>query len=176
MQHLWSPLKAYHQTARKMVTKRSGSESKRPQRYIRFQVGKHQSLYKTNKPSKPQVAQESMLGFCNNTIHGGLSSISTTNGIIVELWSSAKERVLPKRIWRFPKMGVLPNHPFIDIICIINHPAIGVPPFMETPICLMDMEVGLSIVKSIASRHLAVSTHRVNPLVNMSHIGDHHPK
>ena len=50
-------------------------------------------------------------------------------------------------------MGVLPNHPFIDIISIINHPATGVPPFMETPICLMDMEVGLSIVKTIASRH-----------------------
>ena len=35
---------------------------------------------------------------------------------------------------RFPEIGVPPNHPFIDGFSIINHPAIGVPPFMETPI------------------------------------------
>jgi hypothetical protein len=31
-------------------------------------------------------------------------------------------------------MGVPPNHPFINRLSIINHPAIGVPPLMETPI------------------------------------------
>ena len=33
-------------------------------------------------------------------------------------------------------MGVALNHPFIDAFSIINQPAIGVPPFMETPIRL----------------------------------------
>ena len=37
-------------------------------------------------------------------------------------------------IWGFPEMGVPPSHPFIDGFSVINHPAIGAPPFMETPI------------------------------------------
>ena len=32
-------------------------------------------------------------------------------------------------VWRCPKIGVPPNHPWFSII---NHPAIGVRPFMET--------------------------------------------
>ena len=32
-------------------------------------------------------------------------------------------------IWWFPKIGVPPNHPFIDKFSIINPPAIGVAPF-----------------------------------------------
>ena len=36
-------------------------------------------------------------------------------------------------ISRFPKIGLPTNHPFIDGCSIINHPAIGVLPFMETP-------------------------------------------
>ena len=38
---------------------------------------------------------------------------------------------IPK--WWFPEMGVPPNHPFIDGFSMINHPAIGVSPFIETP-------------------------------------------
>jgi hypothetical protein len=34
---------------------------------------------------------------------------------------------------KFPGMGVPPDHPFIDEFSIINHPAIGVPPFQEDP-------------------------------------------
>jgi hypothetical protein len=37
-------------------------------------------------------------------------------------------------ILRFPEIGVPPNHPFIDGLSIINHPYLGYPPFMETPI------------------------------------------
>ena len=38
-------------------------------------------------------------------------------------------------IWRFPKMVVPLNHPFLfGIFHETNHPAIGIPPFMETPI------------------------------------------
>ena len=36
-------------------------------------------------------------------------------------------------IWRFPEIGVPPNHGF----SIINHPAIGDSPFMETPIFIV---------------------------------------
>ena len=36
----------------------------------------------------------------------------------------------------FLKRGVPPNHPFIDRFSIINHPAIGVPIFMETSMSL----------------------------------------
>jgi hypothetical protein len=41
----------------------------------------------------------------------------------------------PTIIWRFPEMGVPPVliH-FISGFSIINHPAIGIPPFMEPPI------------------------------------------
>ena len=35
-------------------------------------------------------------------------------------------------IWWFPKIGVPPNHPLG--VSLINHPALGVPPFMDTPI------------------------------------------
>ena len=45
--------------------------------------------------------------------------------------------VLPtlyKTIWWVPRIGVPPNHPFLDrIFHEINHPATGVPPFMEIP-------------------------------------------
>ena len=34
-------------------------------------------------------------------------------------------------------MMVPPNHPFIDGFSIINHPAIGVPPFQETGILVI---------------------------------------
>ena len=32
--------------------------------------------------------------------------------------------------------GTPSHHPFIDGFSLINHPAIGVPPFMETPILM----------------------------------------
>ena len=39
---------------------------------------------------------------------------------------------IPTTIWRFPGMGVPPNHPnFSGIFPNINHPAIGVAPLME---------------------------------------------
>ena len=39
------------------------------------------------------------------------------------------------QIWRFPEVGVPPNHPFdFGMFREINHPAIGVPPLMETSI------------------------------------------
>ena len=44
--------------------------------------------------------------------------------------------VLPTlyKTWRVPKIGVPPNHPFLDrIFHEINHPATGVPPFMKIP-------------------------------------------
>ena len=38
-----------------------------------------------------------------------------------------------RRKWGFPKIGVPPNHPFLDgIFPNKNHPAIGVPQFQET--------------------------------------------
>ena len=37
-------------------------------------------------------------------------------------------------IWGFPKIGVPPNHPFIDGFVLINHP-FWVSSFMETSIC-----------------------------------------
>ena len=38
-------------------------------------------------------------------------------------------------IWGVPEVGVPPNHPFIDgFSLLINHPAMGVPSFMEPPI------------------------------------------
>ena len=38
-------------------------------------------------------------------------------------------------IWRFLEIEAPPNHPFeIGIFHEMNHPAIGVAPFMETPI------------------------------------------
>jgi hypothetical protein len=37
--------------------------------------------------------------------------------------------------WRFPEMGVPLNHPFfLGMFHEINHPAMGLPPFMETPL------------------------------------------
>ena len=42
-------------------------------------------------------------------------------------------------IWRFPTIGVLPNHFFggnVPRCSLINHPASGVAPFMEAPILL----------------------------------------
>jgi len=36
-------------------------------------------------------------------------------------------------------MGVAPTHPFIDGLPIVNHPAIGIAPFMETPIWSWDV-------------------------------------
>ena len=38
-------------------------------------------------------------------------------------------------MWRFPSMGVPPNHPCIDGFSIINHPVLGTPMTMETSIC-----------------------------------------
>ena len=35
--------------------------------------------------------------------------------------------------WRFPEIGVLPNHPCIIGFSLVNHPAIGVPPFRKPP-------------------------------------------
>ena len=47
----------------------------------------------------------------------------------------ANSIVLPT--WRFPKMGVPPNHPFKNgIFHQKNLPAIGEPPFMENPISI----------------------------------------
>ena len=41
--------------------------------------------------------------------------------------------IWPRNMWRFPKIGVPPNHPFIDGFSLIGHPLLGVPPFWETP-------------------------------------------
>ena len=43
-------------------------------------------------------------------------------------------KILVLLIWRFPEIGVPPNHPFIVGFSFINHPYLGVPPFLETPI------------------------------------------
>ena len=61
-------------------------------------------------------------------------------------------RACPEKLyiimWRFPEMGVPPNHPFIDgIFHEINHPAIKEyhhfrkPPLVETMVCLMAGQV-----------------------------------
>ena len=38
-------------------------------------------------------------------------------------------------IWRFPKTGVPPNHPYLIGCSIINFPAFGVPPWLRKPPC-----------------------------------------
>ena len=49
--------------------------------------------------------------------------------------SSWKDLHKQTHIWRFPNVGVAPNHPFQERIFheIINHPAIGLPSCQETP-------------------------------------------
>ena len=37
------------------------------------------------------------------------------------------QRLVFEGIWRFPEIGVPPNHPIIDGFSIINHPAMGIP-------------------------------------------------
>ena len=39
----------------------------------------------------------------------------------------------PKYIWRFPEIGVPPDHPFSMGFSIANHPAIGVPSWLWKP-------------------------------------------
>ena len=43
------------------------------------------------------------------------------------------------KIWRFPKSGVPLNHAFCLGFSLLNHPAMGVPPFMGTPIGILHM-------------------------------------
>ena len=51
-----------------------------------------------------------------------------------------------KVTWKFPKMGVPINHPFyFRIVHETNHPAIGVPPFMETPISCYITNLAIAI-------------------------------
>ena len=58
-----------------------------------------------------------------------------------------------EKIWRFPTLGVLPV--IIHLRLGINHPAIGVPPFIETIwkshlVILLRMEIGMrSIFNSL---------------------------
>ena len=60
---------------------------------------------------------------------GSLFSMSSTVGILIILQIDVCD-------WRFPEMGVPPNHPnFTGIFHELNHP-FWVPRFMETPDCL----------------------------------------
>ena len=48
----------------------------------------------------------------------------------MRVWTSAWRSLEHK--WRFPEIGVPPNHPFLDVNFSINQPAVGVPPIQET--------------------------------------------
>ena len=58
----------------------------------------------------------------------------------------------PLRKWRFPKIGVPPNQPFIDwSFHEINHPAVGVPPWLRKPPKWWMFQVNHPNMTSIAS-------------------------
>ena len=97
----------------------------------------------TNQPGYLSL----LIGFPRNWTqrHGDCLAIRRARTRLIRLALSLLKSLAPgaiRIIWRFPKMGgtpKFPNHPFIDGISIINHPAIGVHPvhpfkFMETPI------------------------------------------
>ena len=63
-------------------------------------------------------------------------------------------------IWRLPKMEVPPNHPlFWDFhkFSMVNHPAVGVPSFMETPIQIHVFDFHHSVVSYVCPNQSPVA-------------------
>ena len=55
--------------------------------------------------------------------------------VVYSKWSGVRGNYSKQNIryiWKFPKIEVSLNHPFIDGVSLTNLPAIGYPPFMET--------------------------------------------
>ena len=97
-----------------------------PCQFLARQIGSPSDL-KNGGSKQQELAEDSVLGQQDS----GLGLNWTNNGTHL---------VVKFDIWRFPWIGVPLNHPFG--ISLINHPAIGVPPWLWKPPCMGTFNVG----------------------------------